>query len=110
MTQAPPTPPNEIVRHERLEGDHQLILDVDGDQIIIDASTFDFSDLTQVELAAIADAIHKGPLFDDGEPTPLGVAVFITTKTARGRDWTADQFAAVVELLTSWLTDTLVEV
>lgn len=87
-----------------------LILDVEGEQITLDESSMDFSDLTEDEIQTISKMIERGPLFDQGEPTPIGVAVFIFVKLARGREWGAEHFKAVVPLLTSWLTDELEEV
>lgn len=88
--------------------DHEaLILEVDGDQVVIDESVLDFSDLTVQEINTISKLIDHGPLFDEGEPTPLGVATFIFVKLARTREWGESHFAAVVPLLTSWLIDDL---
>lgn len=88
----------------------ELVLDVDGEQIVIDESFLDFSDLSAEEAKSISTLAETVPLFDGDEPTPLGVAVFIYTKASRGREWGADHFKTVVGLLVSWLTGTLEEI
>lgn len=84
-----------------------LVLEVDGERVVIDEDLLDFSDLSATEIQTISRMAERGALFDKGEPTPLGVAAFIFVKLSRDRDWTGDHFEAVAALLVAWLTDSL---
>ena len=87
-----------------------LILKVDGEDIRIDESFMDFSDFTPKEYELVSRTLGKRLLKSNEEPTAGGVAVMLTIKLCRGREWSAETTSEVIELLTAWLTDELVEV
>ena len=84
-----------------------LTLTVDDTQITLDESFMDFADFTLAEAALIAGTVGER-LIVDGQPSAGATALMLTVKAARGRNWNEDQTAAVIALLTAWLTDNLV--
>ena len=86
-----------------------LILKVEGEDIAIDESFMDFSDFTVPELELVQRTLGNRILKDD-VPTAGSIAVMLTIKLTRGRTWEPETFAEVIEILTAWLTDNLVEV
>jgi hypothetical protein len=84
-------------------------LEIEGESIVIDESFMDFSDFSPSEIMAVKNALGKG-LLKDGEPTAGSTAVMLTIKLSRGRKWEPETIAEVINLLTAWLTDNLVEV
>jgi hypothetical protein len=93
----------------QLSDSEKLILKVEGEDIVIDETFMDFSDFTVKEMELVSRTLGNR-LLKDGEPTAGGTAVMLTIKLARGRGWTAETTTEVIELLTAWLTDNLVEV
>ena len=107
MTISPP--PTDTAKLAGNGDEERLIIEVDGEQIAVDESTMDFSDLTADEIRFVHDAFGASLLGEDGEPTADVAAAFITLKLARGRGWTQAHIEAVLTLLHAWLTDNLVE-
>jgi len=88
-----------------------LILKVPGEDedIVIDESFMDFHDFSVEEMELIY-RIAGNRLLIDGTPTAGAAALMLTVKLARGRTWSPETIAEVLEILTAWLTDNLVEV
>jgi len=94
-----------------LSDSEKLILKVDGEDIVIDESFMDFRDFTLEELELIYATVGNRFLAaDSGMPTVGGAAVMLAVKLARGREWSPETIAEVVEILIAWLSDNLVEV
>jgi hypothetical protein len=93
----------------QLSDSEKLILKVDGEDIVIDESFMDFHDFTVDELELIYRTMGNR-LLVDGVPTVGAAAVMLTVKVARGREWSPETIGEVLEVLTAWLSDNLVEV
>ena len=87
----------------------KLILKVEGEDIVIDESFMDFHDFSEEEMKLIYRIAGKRLLID-GEPTAGAAALMLAVKLARGRAWSPETIGEVLEILTAWLTDNLVEV
>ena len=93
----------------QLSDSEKLILKVEGEELVIDESFMDFHDFTPEEMQLIY-RIAGNRLLIDGVPTAGAAALMLTVKLARGRTWSPETIGEVLEILTAWLTDNLVEV
>jgi hypothetical protein len=93
----------------QLSDSEKLILKVEGEDIVIDESFMDFHDFSAEEMQLIY-RIAGDRLLIDGAPTAGAAALMLTVKLARGRIWSPETIAEVLEVLTAWLSDNLVEV